>query len=264
MTVAAAVPMSKGVRWRSVFALWRRHLLALARVWKVAITWFLIEPGIVLMALVLGIGQLVGAMEGGLSYAEFVAPGIIVGTAMFHAIFEASWSAFERINQSVYETALTAPVTVDEIVLAELSFAATRAGISTLAVGIFAVGLGWIPLHALPGLLLVALGVGAVFGGIGQLFAALSPSMHALTTIFTLVATPMYFFSGTFFPVDVLPAALQPVAWALPLTALVEIARGLAFGPLTEVHAYCTLYVIVLSLLLYPLAVRCMRRRLLK
>lgn len=262
------VPMteavSNGIRWRSVSALWRRHLRALSRVWKVAITWFLIEPGIVLMALALGIGQLVGPMAGGVSYAEFVAPGIVIGTAMFHAIFEASWSAFQRINDSVYETALTAPVTVDEVVLAEIAFAATRAAISTVAVGLFAIALGWIPLPALPGLLLVSLGVGTVFGGIGLLFASLAPTMHALSLVFTLVATPMYFFSGAFFPIDVLPDWLQPAAWALPLTALVELARGFALGALTQVHLWCALWVVGLSVALYPLALSCMRRRLLR
>ncbi|HSG89907.1 MAG TPA: ABC transporter permease [Pseudomonadales bacterium] len=262
----AAVPLHlvAGIRWRSVAALWRRHIRALARVWKVAITWFLVEPGIVLLALALGIGRLVGDMGGGLSYAEFVAPGIIIGTAMFHALFEASWSAFQRINESVYETALTAPVTVAEVVLAELLFAATRASISTLAVSLFAVAFGWLTPAAIPGLLLLSLGVGGVFGGIGQLFAALSPSMHSLSMVFTLVATPMYFFSGAFFPIEVLPDWLEPVAWAMPLTALVELARGFAVGDLTLVHLWCALWVTGLSALLYPLAVRCMGARLLK
>ncbi|MDZ7824760.1 MAG: hypothetical protein U5R48_00390 [Gammaproteobacteria bacterium] len=63
-----------------------------------AVAWFVIEPGIVLLALALGIGQLVGTMEGDVSYAQFVAPGIVVGTAMFHALFQASSSAFQRIR----------------------------------------------------------------------------------------------------------------------------------------------------------------------
>jgi len=257
------MPASVRLRWRSVAGIWRRHVLALSRVWKVAVTWFVIEPGIVLLALALGIGQLVGTMEGDVSYATFVAPGIVIGTAMFHALFEACWSAFERIRQGVYETMLTAPVTVTEVVLAELSFAATRAVISTLAVTAFAIGFGWIPFAALPGLLLVSLGVGAVFGGIGQLFAALAPSVHGLSLVFTLVATPMYFFSGSFFPVAVLPDWLEPVAWVMPLTPLVQLGRGFAMGDLTVVHAWCGLYVVVLTLVLFPLAVRCMQRRLL-
>jgi len=259
--VRAQVP---GLRVRSVTALWRRHVTALARVWHVALTWFVVEPAVVLIAVALGIGRLIGNVEGEVSYAAFVTPGIIVGTAMFHAIFESSWSAFERIQQSVYETVLIAPVTVAEIALAELAFATTRALLSTLAVGAFGVAFGWLPLAAWPALMLVSIGVGLVFGGIGLLFAALSPTIHTLSLVFTLVATPLFFFSGAFFPISVLPDWLEPVAWAAPLTPLVQIGRGFATGTLGASHAWATLYVGVLIVALYPLAVTLLRRRLLR
>ncbi len=224
------------LRLRSVVGVWWRHVLALARVWRVALTWFAVEPAIVLLAAALGIGRLVGDMAGYGSYPAFVAPGIVVGTAMFHAIFECSWSVFQRIQQSVYETILTAPVTVAEIVLAELAFAVTRALLSTLAVGGMAAAFGWVPWLSLPALLAVSVGVGLVFGGIGLLFAALAPSVHALSLVFTLVATPLYFFSGAFFPIAVLPQWIQPLAWAAPLTPLVHLGRGVAMGALDCSH----------------------------
>jgi lipooligosaccharide transport system permease protein len=252
------------MRWRSISAIWWRHVLALGRVWHVAVTWFVVEPAFVLLAVALGIGRLVGDVGAYGSYAVFVAPGIVVGTAMFHAIFECSWSVFHRIQQSVYETVLTAPVTIAEIVLAELAFAVTRALLSTVAVAGFAAAFGWIPWLALPGLLVVAVGVGLVFGGIGLLFAALSPSVHALSLVFTLVATPLYFFSGAFFPIEVLPDWLQPVAWVAPLTPLVHLGRGIAVGSLDAGHLGAAVYALLLAVLLFPLAVTLMRRRLLK
>ncbi len=267
MTEAAPSPSREpafGLRWRSIQGIWWRHTLALARVWQVALTWFVVEPAVVLLAVALGIGQLVGEMEAYGDYALFVAPGIVIGTAMFHAIFECSWSTFERIQQSLYETLLTGPVTIHEIVLAELAFAVTRALVSTVAVGGFAILFGWLPLSAMPGLLLVSVGVGLVFGGIGLLFAATAPSMHMLSLVFTLVATPLYFFSGTFFPVSVLPEWLQPIAWAAPLTPLVELARAFAAGTLSPSHLWQAGYVVALALALYPLATRLMARRLLK
>lgn len=264
-TTAVTNPPSRpALRWRSVSAIWWRHSLALARVWRVAVTWFVVEPVIVLMAVALGIGRLVGEVEAYGSYALFVAPGIVVGTAMFHAIFECSWSAFQRIQQSVYETMLTAPVTVAEIALAELAFAITRAVISTLAVGGFAALFGWIPWISLPALLAVAVGVGVVFGGIGLLFAALSPTVHALSLVFTLVATPLFFFSGAFFPISVLPDWIEPVAWAAPLTPLVHLGRGFVVASLDQSHALAAAYVVSLGLALYPLGVALLRRRLLK
>lgn len=257
-------PRPRRLRWRSVSAVWWRHVLALLRVWRVAITWFVVEPAIVLLAVALGIGRLVGDMGEYGSYAGFVAPGIVVGTAMFHAIFECSWSAFQRVQQDVYETMLTAPVNVPEIVLAEMLFATTRALLSTLAVGGFAAAFGWLPAGAWPGLLLVSVGTGLVFGGIGLLFAALAPTIHALSLVFTLVATPLYFFSGAFFPVSVLPDGVEALAWAAPLTPLVQLARGFVEGDLGRVHALCAAYVLALVALLYPLCVALLRRRLLK
>jgi lipooligosaccharide transport system permease protein len=243
---------------------WWRHVLALGRVWRIAITWFAVEPVVVLMAVALGIGRLVGDVEAYGSYPTFVAPGIVVGTAMFHAIFESSWSVFQRIQQSVYETILTAPVTVAEVVLAEVAFAVTRALISTLAVGGFAALFGWIPWLTLPWLLVVTVGVGTVFGGIGLLFAALSPTVHALSLVFTLVATPLFFFSGAFFPVSVLPDWLEPFAWAAPLTPLVHLGRGVVMGTLDASHGWAAGYVVLLSAVLVPLAMTLLRRRLLK
>ncbi|MFW6092626.1 MAG: ABC transporter permease [Pseudomonadota bacterium] len=260
----AAVRRAPALRWRSIEAVWWRHTLALVRVWRVALTWFVVEPVFVLLAVALGIGRLVGEVGHYGSYAAFVSPGIVVGTAMFHAIFECSWSAFQRIQQSVYETILTAPITVTEIVLAELAFATTRALVSTVAVGGFAIAFGWIPFTAMPGLLLVSVGVGLVFGGIGLLFAALAPTVHALSLVFTLVATPLFFFSGAFFPVDVLPDWLEPVAWAAPLTPLVHLGRGLAAGGLDAGHLLAAGYVVVLAAALVPLAVTLLRRRLMK
>lgn len=259
----AAPPREPAIRARSVVGIWTRHVLALVRVWRVALTWFVVEPGVVLVAVALGIGRLVGTMETGGSYALFVTPGIVVGTAMFHALFECSWAVFQRIQQSVYETVLTAPVTVTEIVLAELAFAVTRALLSTLAVGGLAVAVGWLPLGAWPGLLLVSVGVGVVFGGIGLLFAALSPTIHALTLVFTLVATPLYFFSGSFFPIAVLPGWLQPVAWAAPLTPLVHLGRAFTTGGWDASHAFAAAWVLVMAGALVPLAVVLLRRRLL-
>ncbi|MEM1437022.1 MAG: ABC transporter permease [Pseudomonadota bacterium] len=252
------------IRVSMVYALFRRHTRALQRIWKVALTWFVVEPWIALMAVALGIGKLVGTVDGTQTYAEFVAPGVVVGSAMFHALGDSAWAAFDRVNQNVYETQLTAPVTVSELVLAEFAFAAFRSMLSTLSVGGLAILLGWIPLAALPGLLLVSIGVGAVFAGIGQLFAATAPSFNALTLVFTLVATPLYFFSGTFFPIAVLPDWIHPVAWAAPLTPLVQLGRGLCTGELTALHGWCALYVCVLSPMLYVIAVQAMRRRLLK
>jgi lipooligosaccharide transport system permease protein len=252
------------VRLRGVTGVWWRHAVALVRVWKVAFTWFFVEPGLILLAMGMGVGRLVGTIPDHGSYAAFVTPGMVVGMAMFHAIFEAAWGAFQRIQQGVMDTVLTTPTTVAELAAGEILWAGTRAAISTLAIGGLAVILGWLPLSAFPGVMLAAVLVGIEFGGVGLCFAAGSATLPILTLVFTVVATPLFFFSSSFFPIEVMPAFLQPIAWVAPLTPGVHLARGFAEGALGASHLASAAYLLFLSVAFYPLAVLLLRRRLLK
>jgi lipooligosaccharide transport system permease protein len=258
------VPRRLRVRGRSITGVWWRHAVALARVWKVAVTWFLIEPAFILLAMGLGVGRLVGDLPEHGSYSAFVTPGLVVGMGMFHSLFECSWGAFQRIQQSVLQTTLTTPITVAELAAGEVIWGGTRAAVSTLSVGGLAVLIGWLPLAALPGVLLVSMLVGLEFGAVGLCFAAASPTLPTLTLVFTVVATPLFFFSGSFFPIEVLPGWLQPVAWGAPLTPGVHVARGFAQGSLDASYLIPGAYLLTLSVAFYPLAVVLLRRRLIK
>ena len=249
------------VRWRSVQALWLRHAVALRRIWKVATTWYLVEPAVALVAVGFGIGRLVQEVDGGMRYAVFVAPGIIMASAMLHAVFECSWAVFYRINDGFYETVLTAPVTVTELALGDVAWAMTRAILATVSVGLVAVAFGWITSPWAVGMLLPAVLVGMVIGALGLIFAALSPNTHTLSLVFTVVATPLYFFSGSFFPIAVLPDALEPVAWLMPLTPGVHIAQGFAWGQLEIAHLWSALYMVGLTAVILPVSIFLLKRR---
>ena len=253
--------MAAGIRWRSVQALWLRHAVALKRIWKVATTWYLVEPAFALVAVGFGIGRLVDEVEG-VPYSVFVTPGIIMASAMIHAIFECSWGVFYRITGGFYETTLTAPVTVTELAMGDVVWAMTRAVLATISVGLVAAAFGWITSPWAVGMLLAALLVGMEIGAIGLIFAALSPNTHTLSLVFTVVATPLYFFSGSFFPIAVLPDVLEPLAWALPLTPGVHIAQGFAWGQLTLTHLWSALYMVGLTALILPIAIHLLKRRL--
>jgi lipooligosaccharide transport system permease protein len=188
----------------------------------------------------------------------------VIGTAMFHAIFECSWGAFQRIQSSVMETLLTTPTSVAELAAGEVLWGGTRAAISTTAVGGLAMLLGWLEPWAFPGVLLVSVVVGLEFGALGLCFAAASQTLSTLSLIFTVVATPLFFFSGSFFPIEVLPALLQPVAWVAPLTPGVHLARGAALGSFDTTHALCAVYMLALCGGLFPLSVALLRKRLIR
>jgi len=256
----AATP---SLRRRSIAGIWIRHAIVLVRNWKIALTWFFVEPAIILVAVGLGIGRMVGEVESE-SYATFVTPGIIIGASMFHAIFECSWSTFQRIQHNVLHSILTTPVSVMELAAGEVLWGATRAAIATTALGAFAIALGWLVPGALPGVLLAAILVGLLFGSIGLIFAALAPTTSTLSLVFTLVATPLYFFCGAFFPIEVLPDWIEPVAWVAPLTPGVELARGFAEGQLGARHLAAALYMGLLIVLVFPVANRLLQRRLVR
>ena len=252
-----------GFRLRSVVGMWFRHALVFRRTWWTAMTWYLIEPGAALLAIGLGVGQLVNEVEG-VPYAQFVTPGVIAGSAMFHSIFECAWGSFFRIQKGAYETILTAPVTVREIAMGDISWAMSRSIITAVAIGSVAAALGWIDSVYGLGIILAAVLVGMQFGAMGLIFAAVSTNPHTLSLSFTIVATPLYFFSGSFFPISVLPDWIEPIVWAAPLTPAVHLARGFVNAQLDLSHLLAAVYMIGLTALLFPIAAFLMRRRLVK
>ena len=188
------------------------------------------EPLITLVAFGYGLGALVGQVDGR-PYIEYLAPGSVVASAALAATFEALYSAFSRMHvQKTWDGILNAPVALDDIVFAEMLWAAIKALISVAAivVVIFLLGISRAPslLLALP-----VLGfVGITFASIALVFNALAKGYDFFTYYFTLVLTPMTFLSGVYFPIEQLPAWLQAVSQALPLTAAVELVRPLVLG----------------------------------
>lgn len=251
------------IRLRSIAGIWYRHLLVLRHTLLPSLTWYFVEPFVILVAVGIGIGTLVDNIEG-VPYALFVTPGVIAGSAMFHAIFECSWGAFFRMQKGVYETTLTAPVSTREIALGEVSWAMTRALIIAVSIGGVAALLGWLDSFTAVGVLLAAGLVGVQFGAFGLIFAALAPNVHMLSLIFTVVATPLYFFSGAFFPIASMPDWVEPLAWAAPLTPSVHLARGFVTADLGMSHLLAGLYVLAWIAVLFPVAAALLHRRLVK
>ena len=261
--VAAGSAYIAGVRLRSITGIWFRHALVLKHTWLPSITWYFVEPFVILVAVGIGIGTLVEDIDG-VPYSRFVTPGIIAGSAMFHAIFECTWGAFFRIQKGMYETTMTAPVSTRELAMGDISWAMSRAVITGFCIFAVAAILGWIDTVSGVGVLLAAALIGMQFGALGLIFAAVSPNVHILSLTFTVVATPLYFFSGAFFPISVMPDWVEPIAWAAPLTPGVHLARGFVIGELGMSHLLSAVYVLALTAVLFPIAAVLLHRRLVK
>ena len=178
----------------------------------------------------LGLGTYLTTIDG-VSYVRFIAPGVAASTVMFGAIIETTYNSFVRIHiRKVYEAAITTPLSVQDVVVGEYLWAATRAlayGVIFLAVMV-AFGLVASPL-ALLVVPVMALGA-LLFAVLGMLYTALVSNIEHYNIFYTGVLTPMFLFGGVFFPFDRLPDWAQVVGWCLPLSHLVAAIRDLTLG----------------------------------
>ncbi|HWP21037.1 MAG TPA: ABC transporter permease [Burkholderiaceae bacterium] len=208
----------------------RRNLLVWRKLAVPSLIGNIAEPLIILVAFGYGLGSLIGEV-GGLPYVLFLASGSICMSAMYAASFEGLYSAFSRMHvQKTWDGIMNAPVALDDIVFAEMLWAAMKSLFTAIAIALvlFALGISRAPtlLAALPVLFLV----GITFSSIALVFNALARSYDFFTYYFTLVLTPMTFLSGVYFPLEQMPGWLQKAAQVLPLTAAVELVRPLVIG----------------------------------
>jgi lipooligosaccharide transport system permease protein len=189
------------------------------------------EPLMWLVAFGYGMGALVGDvnLDGQrVPYILFLASGSICMSAMNAATFEALYSAFSRMHvQKTWDGILNAPMRLDDVLLAEMLWAAFKALFTITAILGVMMGLGithsWKLLVAWP----ILLCVGITFSCIALIFNALAKGYDFFTYYFTLFLTPMMFLSGVFFPRDQLPDLVREVSAWLPLTQAIALVRPL-------------------------------------
>jgi lipooligosaccharide transport system permease protein len=189
------------------------------------------EPLMWLVAFGYGLGALVGGVQQGdakVPYILFLASGSVCMSAMNAATFEALYSAFSRMHvQKTWDGIMNAPVGLDDIVLAEMLWAAFKALFTVTAIlGVMlALNISHSPkmLVAWP----ILLGVGITFSSMALVFNALAKGYDFFTYYFTLFLTPTMFSSGVFFPLDQLPPLVRLVADWLPLSNAVALVRPL-------------------------------------
>ena len=216
------------MRWWPV---WLRNLLVWKKLALPSLVGNIAEPLMWLLAFGYGLGALVGQVDMGaekVPYILFLASGSICMSAMNAATFEALYSAFSRMHaQKTWDGILNAPVVLDDIVLAEMLWAAFKSVFTVTAILLvmLALGISHSPklLVALPVLALT----GITFACVALVFNALAKGYDFFTFYFTLGLTPMMFLSGVFFPLDQLPPAVRWLSDVLPLSHAVALVRPL-------------------------------------
>jgi len=213
-----------------------REARVFARLWRGMVFSTVVSPVLFLAAMGLGLGGLVKAHTGtvgGLSYLDFVAPGLMVASAMQIAANEAMWPVLGAVKWvKNFHAAVATSITPGELAVGYLLWIVIRAvGASTVFL-IVAALLGAVPsawgVLAIPAAALCA----AAFSAPLAAYSVRLDSDISFPVIMRIAVLPLFLFSGTFFPISQLPGWLRPLAAVSPLWHGVELARGATTGTL--------------------------------
>ncbi len=247
--------------WRFI-RMWQRNRDVFFRLWHTEAPGTIIEPIIILVAMGLGLGAYVGLVDGQ-EYMQFMAPGIIASYAMFSVFGECTYGTFFRMEErKTFDAIIATPLNVEDVVAGEIFWGATR-GLMTGTV-ILVISAAFQLVHS-PWVALVpvlSFMQGVMFASIAVFFTSLVPSFYTFNHLFTLFITPMFFFSGVFFPLSQFPAIVQDLSWIAPLTPVVVLMRALFLGEFEVMHLAAVAYIVAVSVVFFALALVRMRRRL--
>ena len=208
------------------------------------------EPVFYLLSMGIGLGALVGSVVTTtgqeVSYAAFIAPGLLAVSAMNGAIYDSTWNVFFKMNYAkLYEGMLTTSLGPLDVALGEIALALFRGVLYALGflviMQVLGLNLSWTAILALPAVVLVAFG----FASIGMAVTSYLTTFQQMDWI-NFVMLPMFLFSATFYPLTVYPEPIQWVVQALPLWHGVELVRGLTTGALSLALLGHVLYYVVM------------------
>ena len=243
---------------------WRRNFLVWRKLFVERLLTNVVEPLLTIVAFGYGLGSLLPQIEG-VTYLQFLATGSIAMSVMYSAKFEALWGAFSRMHvQKTWDAILHTPLSVDDLLLGELVWAASKATFTALCIllMIWALDISREPLSLL--VLPVAMFIALVFAAMALIVNAVARSYDLLSNYFTVVVMPLVFLSGVYFPLAQLPDWLRVIAQWLPMTAAVDLVRPLALGRWPANGVRDVVLLAAWGTVCYFIALVLTRRRLLK
>ena len=246
------------------------RFLSYRRTFRASLFSSFLSPVLFLAAMGIGLGAYVSDPNaiGGVSYLVFLAPGLLAATAMQSASFEATFPIMAGLEWSrVFHAMYATPISPRDIAFGNLAWIAARltliSTIFTIVIVLFGAAESPTIVLAIPAAVLT----GMAFAGPIAAFAATQKTPNRFSTIFRFGITPLFLFSGTFFPIDTLPAALQVLAWFTPLFHGVALTRALSLGVAGEDPVAMLIHVTYLSVLAIVgawLTIRTIGRRLVR
>ncbi len=245
---------------------WMRNLITYRRIWKVNFLVPLFEPAFYILAFGLGFSGLIGAVEYAgiqMAYTQFMAPALVATACMWNAFFETTYASFVRMYyQNTFDGILATPVSLEEIIIAEIVWAASKAAAAVTVMLFVLIPMGF---AAFPGALVcipLAFLAGLAFAAIGMFFTGIIPTVDMFNLPIFLFITPMFLFSGTFFPVTGISQWAGVLSHIFPLYHLVELTRFFCIGAMESSPVFNLAYLVLFAAVFGYLALRAMKRRL--
>jgi lipooligosaccharide transport system permease protein len=218
--------------------------------WMVVASGF-IEPLLNLVVFGYGVGKFIGEikLDDGqmVSYASFVVPGLLASAAMMGAIMDATWNVFFKIHESrLYHAMLATSLGPMDVALGEISWALLRGALYSSAFMVVVTPLGliksWWGLLAIPAGAVIGFG----FAAIGMACTSYMTSFQHMGLI-NIVLLPITLFSGSFFPLSILPSWIANIVRWTPLSQGIDLMRMLTLGTIDSsifVHlAYFSVFI---------------------
>lgn len=211
------------------------HLLGYRRSYRGTLFSSFLSPILFLAAIGIGLGALVDQGEaggvGGVPYLVFLAPGLLAANAMQAATFESTYPVMAGLTWlRTFVAMVTTPLRPFDVVLGTLLFVAFRLLLVGVVFVLIAVVFGAVDLLRGIAMIPAAVLTGLAFSAPIMAFSATQRSDNGFSALYRFVITPLFLFSGTFFPVTQLPPIIQPIAYLTPLWHGVSLTRGIALG----------------------------------
>ncbi len=257
----AATPRVGRLERAAIAGVMSRALTVFRHYWPSTTFSSIVQPTIYLLAFGLGLGTLVSRV-GGLSYVQFVGTGTVATAVLFSSAFPGMFGGFVRRKfQRTYDALLAAPVDVEELVTAEVSAIALKAGLYGVAPLLVAIIFGLAPAWGMLLVPVIGLITGFGFAAFGVMLSGMVESIDAFSYVNSAVLTPLFLLAGSFFPIDRLPEWAQVAAWFNPLYSCVELVRHASFGFGRNDLAHLGI-LLVFAAVMWRLAIRAMGRKL--
>jgi lipooligosaccharide transport system permease protein len=235
--------------WESLRLVVLRNFVVYRNAWKLFLTGFL-EPVFYLLSIGIGVGALVDAFEVGgkeVSYAAFVAPGMLAASAFNGALLDSTYNVFYKLRyDKLYDQMLATPLSTGDIARGEIAWGQLRGGTYAAAFLVVMLVMGliesWWALLALPAVLLIGFAFSAAF-------MAATTYMRSWQDFdkVTLAQLPLFLFSATFFPIETYSGPVRWIVECTPLYRGVVLCRELTTGTVSWESLVSVAYLLVMG-----------------